>query len=75
DGKTESEIVGAIKDLMRGRTSFLITNRLNMMRQADRIIVLDKGKIEAEGRHEELIVTNRIYRRIFQPYMDLEVGL
>lgn len=70
DGKTESEIVNAIKDLMKGRTSFLITNRLNMMRHADRIIVLDKGKVEAEGKHDELIQSNRIYRRIFQPYMD-----
>lgn len=74
DAKTESEIVGAIKDLMKGRTSFLITNRLNMMRQADRIIVLDKGSIEAEGIHEELIQTNRIYKRIFQPYMEMEGG-
>lgn len=72
DAKTESEIVGAIKDLMKGRTSFLITNRLNMMRQADRIIVLDKGSIEAEGKHQDLIQTNRIYKRIFQPFMDSE---
>ena len=72
DGKTESEIVAAIKELMKNRTSFLITNRLNMMRQADRIVVMDKGKVEAEGKHKDLLANNQIYRRIFNPYMDLE---
>ncbi len=69
DGKTENEIVSALNELMKGRTSFLITNRLNMMRNADRIVVIDNGTIIAEGRHSELIGSNQIYTRIFSPYI------
>lgn len=72
DGKTEHEIVSALNELMKGKTSFLITNRLNMMRKADRIIVLDKGRIVAIGEHQDLIRNNKIYRRIFSPYITLK---
>lgn len=71
DGKTENEIVSALKELMSGRTTFLITNRLNMIRQATKVLVLEYGKISGEGTHEELIQTNKVYRRIFDPHMEL----
>ena len=73
DGKTESEIVSAIKNLMKGRTSFIITNRLNMMRQASKIIVLDQGKIKGIGTHSQLLKDNDIYKRIFSPYMEVKL--
>jgi len=71
DSQTEQEIVAAIKELMRGRTSFIITARLNMIRQADKVLVLEKGKLVAQGKHEDLLHNNTIYRRIFDPHMEL----
>lgn len=71
DGKTEQEIVSALKALMEGRTTFLITNRLNMIRQATRVLILEDGKISGEGTHDELIASNLIYRRIFDPHLEL----
>ncbi|MHA2251694.1 MAG: ABC transporter ATP-binding protein [Candidatus Kariarchaeaceae archaeon] len=70
DGKTEHEIVSALNELMKGRTSFLITNRLNMMREADRILVVNNGIIVSEGKHKDLIGKDPIYTRIFSPYMN-----
>jgi len=72
DGKTENEIVSAMQELMENRTTILITNRLNMMKKADKIIVLNQGKLVGIGQHDELIKNNPIYRRIFQPYLDTE---
>lgn len=71
DSETEQEIVGAIKEIMKGRTSFIITARLNMIRQADKVLILDKGQLVGEGTHDELLANNTIYRRIFDPHMEL----
>ena len=73
DSETEQEIVSAIKELMIGRTSFIITARLNMIRQADKVLVLDSGKLVASGSHDQLLQSNDIYRRIFDPHMELPV--
>ena len=71
DAKTEDEIVSAIHELMKGRTSFIITNRLNMIKKANHVLVFDKGKLDAVGNHSELLTQNKIYRRIFDPHMEL----
>ncbi|MCY3411706.1 MAG: ABC transporter ATP-binding protein [Candidatus Heimdallarchaeota archaeon] len=71
DAKTEQEIVEALKELMKGRTTFIITNRLNMIRQASKVLVLEDGKITGEGLHTDLIKQNKVYRRIFDPHLEL----
>ena len=74
DGKTEHEIVTAITNLMRNRTNIIITNRLNMMKFTDRIFVLERGQIVSSGTHSELLNSDKIYRRIFRPYISLNKG-
>ena len=62
DTQTERIIQEAISTVIKGRTSFVIAHRLSTIKQADRIIVLDKGKIVEQGSHSELIrVKGRYY--------------
>ena len=50
---------------MKGRTSFVIAQRISTVMNADQIIVLDKGKVAAIGRHAELLEENEIYAEIY----------
>jgi ATP-binding cassette, subfamily B, bacterial len=68
DSATEDEIQKAIRRAQEGRTTILITHRLSQIRWADHIIVLDKGAVIASGKHEDLLRTSRVYRRIFARY-------
>lgn len=54
DPRTEQEIVSALRQAMAGRTTFVVANRLSLLRQADRILVLEKGRLRQTGTHEEL---------------------
>ncbi|MFW9877864.1 MAG: ABC transporter ATP-binding protein, partial [Candidatus Thorarchaeota archaeon] len=72
DSNTEDKIQYAIKNILRNRTTFLITHRLSQIRWADLIIVLKDGKIEAKGDHEELLKTSEEYRKIFVKKFDLD---
>lgn len=65
DVDTETRIQDALQDLMRGRTSFVIAQRISTVLSADRIIVMDNGQIAAIGSHAELIQTSPIYREIY----------
>ncbi|MDX2075530.1 MAG: ABC transporter ATP-binding protein [bacterium] len=65
DFTTERKIQGALDNLMQGRTSFVIAQRISTARNADVIIVLDKGAIVAMGTHAELIENSPIYAEIF----------
>jgi ATP-binding cassette, subfamily B, bacterial len=65
DAITESKIQKAINNILKGRTTFLITHRLSQIRWADKIIILKHGKISAIGTHTDLIKSNEEYRRIF----------
>ncbi len=69
DSATEDQIQKAIKRAQQGRTVLLITHRLSQIRWADRIILLESGKIAAQGTHDELLQTSTAYRRIFARYM------
>lgn len=65
DTETEFQIQQALKELMRGRTTFIIAQRLLSLKQADEIIVLDQGRIVQRGRHAELLEQEGLYRRIY----------
>jgi ATP-binding cassette subfamily B multidrug efflux pump len=65
DVATEAHIQAALEQLMRGRTSFVIAQRISTVRNADQILVLDKGSIAAHGSHEELLETSEIYADIY----------
>jgi ATP-binding cassette, subfamily B, bacterial len=66
DTETEREIQAALQRLLLGRTSFVIAHRLSTIRQADQILVLDEGAIAERGTHDELLLANGIYRRLYQ---------
>ncbi len=65
DLATEADIQAALKELMRGRTSFVIAQRISTVLNADQILVLDRGRIAARGRHEELMETSELYAGIY----------
>ncbi len=67
DNESEVLVQEAIERLMAERTTFVIAHRLSTIRNADRIIVLDKGKIVQDGKHEELLTNEQgIYRKLYE---------
>ena len=65
DLATEFRIQQALDSLMKGRTSFVIAQRISTVLNADQILVLDKGQIVARGTHEELLEASEIYADIY----------
>ncbi len=72
---TEYKIQKALDRLMKGRTSFVIAQRISTVVNADQILVLDKGRLVAKGKHEELLETSEIYADIYHSQLvgDVEV--
>jgi ABC-type multidrug transport system fused ATPase/permease subunit len=66
DTETEFLIQKALRELMKGRTTFVIAQRLQTVRDADQILVLDKGTIAERGSHTELLEHGTIYRHIYE---------
>ncbi len=66
DTVTESLIQEALALLLRGRTAIVIAHRLSTVRHADRIYLIDGGKIVAQGRHEELLEASPLYRELYE---------
>ncbi|MHA2287682.1 MAG: ABC transporter ATP-binding protein [Promethearchaeota archaeon] len=71
DSETEDKIQYAISNILKGRTTFLITHRLSQIRWADKILVMKRGEVVAQGTHNELIKTSEEYRKIFVKRFDL----
>ena len=66
DSESETLVQEALERLMKGRTVFVIAHRFSTIRNADRIVVLDKGRIAEAGRHEELLAGSPLYRRLYE---------
>jgi len=65
DVETETKIQTALTEIMHDRTSFVVAQRISTVLNADKIIVLDQGRIAAEGTHSELMETSPVYREIY----------
>jgi ATP-binding cassette, subfamily B, bacterial len=74
DSATEDEIQKAIRRVLEGRTTLLITHRLSQIRWADKVLLIRKGELVAEGTHEALLAQSRLYRRIFAHYDEVDMA-
>lgn len=81
DAHTEEALLTALKELMRGRTTFVIAHRLSTVRQADLVVVLEQGKIIEEGTHADLIRHGATYASMYhlqhaeEPKRPMEAGV
>ena len=66
DSETENKIQKAINYLTRGRTTIVIAHRLSTILNADKIYVIDKGKMISEGKHDELLETSEVYKNFYE---------
>jgi ATP-binding cassette subfamily B multidrug efflux pump len=66
DVETETKIQTALEEIMRDRTSFVVAQRISTVLNADKILVIDKGQIVAEGTHADLMKSSPIYQEIYE---------
>jgi len=66
DPQAETRVTGALKLAMENRTSIIIAHRMSTIKDADRIVVMDKGKIVGVGSHSDLLATNAIYKNYIE---------
>jgi ATP-binding cassette subfamily B multidrug efflux pump len=66
DAYTEALIQSALDEIRRDRTTLIIAHRFSTLRKADRIVVVEDGRIVGQGRHEELIASNPTYQRLYR---------
>ena len=71
DARTEALLMEAVARLMAGRTTLIIAHRLSTIRNADRIVVLDGGRIVEQGGHGELVYRNGLYARLYRQQMEI----
>ena len=72
DNESERIVKESLTRLMKGKTSLIIAHRLSTIQHADRILVVNKGKILCSGKHEELLNTCKIYGNLYQQQVNLE---
>ena len=66
DMETEHEIIGAMQPFVRDRICIIVSHRLAPLAQADHLVVMDRGKVVAQGNHEQLLLKNRFYATIYE---------
>ncbi len=64
----------AIDNLIKGRTTFIITHRLSIIENADLILVLKDGQVVERGRHRELVAANGLYQQIYESQLSITKG-
>ena len=75
DTETEVRVRDALSKMVAGRTSVIIAHRLSTIQQADKILVMHKGKLREMGSHQELLGKRGIYWKLYQlQYKDQEIG-
>jgi subfamily B ATP-binding cassette protein MsbA len=74
DAESEALVARGLANLMKGRTTLVIAHRLSTVRRADRIVVLDGGRIVEEGSHAELLTRRGLYRRLHDMQQFVETG-
>ena len=72
DQESEALVQEALEHLMKNRTTFVIAHKLTTIKRADKIMVLDKGKIEELGKHDALMKKNGLYRKLYEAQKILE---
>jgi len=72
DTKTENTILTSLKDIMRGRTTVIISHRVSSAKLADKIVVLDEGRIVEEGTNESLLAKNAVYKTLYDKQMQAD---
>ncbi len=75
DTETEREIQAALENLIRGRTTLAIAHRLSTLRRADRLVVLERGKIVEIGNHQQLLERPGAYARLHHAQLEVGQGL
>lgn len=76
DSESEAQVQDALYRLMKGRTTFVIAHRLSTVQHADRILVMDHGKIVEEGTHQELLALGGLYSRLYElQFRDLDIDM
>jgi ATP-binding cassette subfamily B protein len=66
DTETEQEIQKALDNLVRGRTTIAIAHRLSTLKKADRLVVMDRGRVVEEGAHDDLMARQGAYWRLHE---------
>lgn len=74
DHSTEKIILANLRNELKNRTAFIVSHRLSVVADTDLILVINQGKIEASGTHEELLKTNLYYKKLYEKQME-ETGL
>jgi len=75
DSESELLVQEALDRLMKGHTTLVIAHRLSTVRRADRIVVIDRGRIVEEGKHEDLMARSGLYRRLYDLQFREELSL
>jgi ATP-binding cassette subfamily B protein len=75
DASTEQEIKQALREVMEGRTTFIVAHRLSTIALADEIVVLEGGRVTAQGRHDDLLEDSGLYREIVEKGLPDQVFL
>jgi ATP-binding cassette subfamily B protein len=74
DTETEQQIQKALENLVRGRTTIAIAHRLSTLRRADRLVVIENGRIVEIGKHDELLEAGGSYARLHRAQMEMAQG-